>query len=371
MGKNLSNSSDEDSMSKIVFGDPVLCAQFLRGYVNIPLLKNVQPEDIEDVTTRFVHMFTEERDSDIINKIHIKNNDLPFYIVSLIEHKSKVDYNVVMQILRYMVFIWEDYEKEMEKKHHGISHTKNFRYPPVLPIIFYNGDNNWTAPTQLKERILLSDVLTEYIPDFNCILVQLNDYSNDELMKHKDELSIIFMIDKLQKVADFSELKTDIDPGYYKDIVSHSPEYLLDIMAQIIEILLLNINVPTKEAAEFVSQVKERKMAKFFAMLEEYDVQAVRKKAREEARQEIAEEVRQEVAKEVRQEVAKEVRQEVAEEVRQEVAEEVRQEMRQETVRDMIETLRELHTPTEIILEQINKRYPDEVNFAQNLLSVQ
>lgn len=105
MGKNLSNSSDEDSMSKIVFGDPVLCAQFLRGYVNIPLLKNVQPEDIEDVTTRFVHMFTEERDSDIINKIHIKNNDLPFYIVSLIEHKSKVDYNVVMQILRYMVFI--------------------------------------------------------------------------------------------------------------------------------------------------------------------------------------------------------------------------------------------------------------------------
>ena len=363
MEKNFSNSSDADSMSKIVFGDPVLCAQFLRGYVNIPLLKNVQPEDIEDVTTRFVHMFTEERDSDIINKIHIKNNDLPFYIVSLIEHKSKVDYNVVMQILRYMVFIWEDYEKEMEKKHRGISHTKTFRYPPILPIIFYNGGNNWTAPTRLKERILLSDVLTEYIPDFNCILVQLNDFSNEELMKHKNELSIIFMINKLKKVADFAGLKTDVDPVYYKDIVSHSPEYLLDIMAQIIEILLLNINVPTKEAAEFSSQVKERKMAKFFAMLEEYDVQAVRKQAREEARQEITEEVRQEVTEAVRQKVT--------EEVRQKVTEEVRQEMRQETVRDMIETLRELHTPTEIILEQINKRYPDEVNFAQNLLSAQ
>lgn len=39
-----------------------------------------------------------------------------FFIISLIEHKSKVDYNVVMQIFRYMSFIWEDYEREMEKK---------------------------------------------------------------------------------------------------------------------------------------------------------------------------------------------------------------------------------------------------------------
>ena len=40
------------------------------------------------------------------------NNTL--FFVSLIEHKTKVDYNVSMQMLRYMVYIWEDYEKEME-----------------------------------------------------------------------------------------------------------------------------------------------------------------------------------------------------------------------------------------------------------------
>lgn len=46
---------------KIIFEDPILCSQFLRGYTQIPLLKDVQPEDIEDVTERYVHMFTEER----------------------------------------------------------------------------------------------------------------------------------------------------------------------------------------------------------------------------------------------------------------------------------------------------------------------
>ena len=114
------NSQIRDSSAKIIFDDPILCAQFLRDYVDIPLLRNVQPEDIEDETERFVHMFTEERDSDVVKKIRIKEEKTPFYIVSLIEHKSYVDYNVTMQIFRYMAFIWEDYEKEQERMRHGI-----------------------------------------------------------------------------------------------------------------------------------------------------------------------------------------------------------------------------------------------------------
>ena len=32
-----------------------------------------------------------------------------------------MDYNVVMQIFRYIAFIWEDYEKEQNREHKGIS----------------------------------------------------------------------------------------------------------------------------------------------------------------------------------------------------------------------------------------------------------
>ena len=42
-------------------------------------------------------------------------------MIALIEHKSTVDYNVTMQLLRYMVYIWEDYEKEQEKLQEVIS----------------------------------------------------------------------------------------------------------------------------------------------------------------------------------------------------------------------------------------------------------
>lgn len=67
------NSKRKDSSAKMIFGDPVLCAQFLNGYVDIPMLKEVKPEDIEDVSNRYVHMFTEERNSDVVKKVCVKD----------------------------------------------------------------------------------------------------------------------------------------------------------------------------------------------------------------------------------------------------------------------------------------------------------
>lgn len=307
MTEKQNNSRVKDSSGKLIFGDPKLCSQFLKGYVDIPLLKNVQPEDIEDVTNRYVHMFAEERNSDVVKKIRIKEEkgkeELPFYIISLIEHKSNVDYNVVMQMLRYMVFIWEDYEREMERKHEGVSKTKSFQYPPILSIIFYDGIENWTAVTQLKDRIFLSNVLTEYIPDFNCILVQLQNFSNTELMKRKDELSIIMLIDKLRNVEEFTQLSDAVDDEYLKNAVTDSPKYLLDIMSQIIEVFLSKLNIPYEEAADYAGQVKEKRMGELFQHFQGYDVQATRREEREKTTIEVTERVTREVTEKVTKEL--------------------------------------------------------------------
>ena len=134
---------------------------------------------------------------------------MPFYLISLIEHKSDVDYNVVMQVFRYIVFIWKDYEKEMEKQQPEISKTKSFRYPPILPIVFYDGRENWTATIRLHERVLFSDVLREYIPDYRCILMQLKEYSNAELMKREDVLSVVMMLTNLHQASDFMKVESE------------------------------------------------------------------------------------------------------------------------------------------------------------------
>lgn len=281
---NLINTKAKDSSAKLIFGDPILCAQFLRDYIDIPILKNVQPEDITDVTSRYVHMFTNERDSDVVKKIHIKDDESSFYLISLIEHKSNVDYNVVMQVLRYMAFIWEDYEKEMEMQSEGITKQKGFKYPPIIPIVFYDGDQNWTAATRLRDRIFLSDAFGDFIPDYRCLLMQLKDCSSEEIMEKNNELSILLQLDRINTAEDFEEMKKAVSDKYLEAVTKTTPEYLLAIMAQIIGTLLEIINVPHKDAEEFKEKVKERKVAELFRYFKGLDVQTLRKEADERER---------------------------------------------------------------------------------------
>ena len=207
---------------------------------------------------------------------------MPFYLISLIEHKSNVDYNVVMQVFRYIVFIWEDYEKEMEKQQAGISKTKSFRYPPILPIVFYDSRENWTAAIRLHERVLLNDVLEEYIPDYRCILMQLKEYTNAELMKREDVLSVVMMLTNLHQASDFMKVESEVSPEYLQKVLKDAPEYLLNIVIQVMRALLGKINVPDEEIEKFSEQIKEQHMGKLFANFEPYDVQATRRKAKEE-----------------------------------------------------------------------------------------
>lgn len=106
------NRRTRDNGAKLVFDDPVLCAQFLRGYVDIDLLKNVQPEDIEDISERFLPLWQEGRDSDSVKMIHLK--ELPLFLITIIEHQSKIYYDMSFKILRYIVMVLTDYETEQE-----------------------------------------------------------------------------------------------------------------------------------------------------------------------------------------------------------------------------------------------------------------
>lgn len=277
------NSHFRDSGSKLIFGNAELCSQFLRNYMDIPMLKNVRAEDIEDVTERYIPMFTEERNSDTVKRIKIEGNNTLFFI-SLIEHKTKVDYNVSMQMLRYMVYIWEDYEKEMERTKRGISKTKDFRYPPILPIVYYEGSGKWTAVRNIQDRILTDKAFEPFTPKFFYKLIQLNDYSVKELVEKNDELSLLMLINRLQSTEAFREL--NLPENYLKNLSENSTEELLDIITRITAVMLRHLNLAEDEIMDFTEQVKERKMAVLFEHFKDVDIPAARKIAQEEGRAE-------------------------------------------------------------------------------------
>lgn len=277
----IQNTKLKDSGAKLIFDNPVLCAQFLRGYTNLEILKDIQPEDIEDISERFLWMWQENRDSDSVKKIHINGNDGSdtLYLITMIEHQSKVDYDMAFRILRYIVYILTDYTEEQEKLHKGVTKLKAFRYPPVLPVVFYDGAGRWTADTNFRNRVYLSDILEEFIPDFNYLVVPLSKYSNEELIDKKDELSLIMLIDKLRSAADFQKLK-EIPDEYFENISRNSPESVLKLIGKIISVLLLRMNVPKDEVESFTDQIERRNFTMLFENFEAYDVQEARKISR-------------------------------------------------------------------------------------------
>ena len=347
------NSKKRDSSGKMIFEDPILCAQFVRGYTDMPIFQNVQPEDIENVSNRYIHMFMEERQSDVVNKIYLKDISSeerePFYLLTLIEHKSSIDYNVVMQILRYMVYIWEDYEKEMEMIHEGISALKDFKYPPVLPIVYYEGLQEWKGEIELKDRILLSDVFQDFLPQMKCKLIQLKDYSDEELMAKNDELSIVFMISKVWQMDDFARLSENVSKEHLERTFKQTPEYLLKVIAKITAALLTKINVPEKEIETFTKQIKERKMGMLFENFQAYDVQETRRIEHEKAVKEVTETLTAEITERVTEEVTERVTEEVTERVTTEVT--------QESISKLVEVIKELGNTKEDAIQKLMEKY--------------
>ena len=71
----------------------------------------IQPEDIEDYTSRYLTFFGVEYNSDTVKKIRIRDEKWQYqeiFFISLIEHKSEVDYNISIQLLKYMTCIWAE-----------------------------------------------------------------------------------------------------------------------------------------------------------------------------------------------------------------------------------------------------------------------
>lgn len=113
-----------------------------------------------------------------------------------------------MQLLRYMVYIWEDYEKEMERAHKGITKTRDFKYPPNLPIVYYEGSGKWTAVRNFQDRVFLPEVFGAFTPRFLYKLIQLHKYSMEDLVDKNDELSFVMLINRLQGTEEFREMNS-------------------------------------------------------------------------------------------------------------------------------------------------------------------
>ena len=302
-------TTPQNNTGKVIFEDNNLCCQFLNDYVDLPHFKDVRPEDIEDVSEEFVPLFSNEREADRIKEIKIRgeNNITSFFLISLIEHKSNVEYNIHIQIFRYMVYIWERYERRMEQENPGCTKRKDFTYPPIIPIVYYEGKSRWTAPKESKDKIMFGKNFKKFLPNFSYYIVPVHDYSNETLINHGDEISLVMLINKLQSIDDVEQFRS------------------------------LPTGKVEEETETLVGKVKEKKMGELFANMDKMDIQAERRKT------------------------AKAVK-------RAEEAEKKAEEIYDKGIRSVIKTCKKLNASKEFIVAQVQEMYACNIEEAEKLV---
>ena len=117
----------KDTSLKLIFGEHTLFAEFLRDFVGIDMLKDVDPLDIEDMSTRFLPLFSDGRDSDTVKRINLQGN-MSFFIIAIVEHESEVNFRASFKMLQYIALVLHEHEKETNKRHESrVSFTRDFK----------------------------------------------------------------------------------------------------------------------------------------------------------------------------------------------------------------------------------------------------
>ncbi|MCV6636484.1 Rpn family recombination-promoting nuclease/putative transposase [Candidatus Albibeggiatoa sp. nov. NOAA] len=170
---------------KKLFSNKTIFRELLETFVHLSWVQDLDFERCEKLDKSFVSEHYKETESDIIYKVHFKqSNRLPAYVLILVEFQSTVQRFMAVRMLSYVTNFYMDYIA---------AHKNAHLLPPIFPIVLYNGDAKWTAPTNIKNLIEHANLFDTFIPHLDYFKIAENEFSKQELLKIKNVVSTLFL----------------------------------------------------------------------------------------------------------------------------------------------------------------------------------
>ena len=170
---------------------------FLKKYIAVPWTADISIDDIEKIDKSFITREYRKTDSDLIYKLNMNGSDVYLYV--LLEMQSTVDFTMPFRLLRYMVELLTDIFKNTDK---NIRERKSFKLPAIVPIVMYNGADNWTAVRNYREYTHSHEIFGDSIVDFRYLLFDLNRADDETIASTRKLLDAVFSLDKVNSDVD-------------------------------------------------------------------------------------------------------------------------------------------------------------------------
>ncbi len=171
----------------------------VRGLLEIvagELVELIDFNQLTQINRSFIPDNLREQESDLVFSVPLHSESEPdeLLIYILIEHQSTVDSTMGFRVLFYMTQIWDSQRREWESNNVPKS---QWRFRPVLPVVFYTGGQRWKSPLTLNAIMDTPDVFSRFVPTFDTLFLSVKDTDEADLTKTDHPLGWLLTV--LQK----------------------------------------------------------------------------------------------------------------------------------------------------------------------------
>ena len=177
-----------DKMFKEILHNKEEMKQFIKEFILCDFNGELELQNGEYITKS-----GNEKLVDILYRV--KEEDIYF----LIEHQTKIDYNMPFRMLEYSIEISRRAIKNMSKHH------EEYKYPLILPIVIYTGNRKWSVSTKYLDKV--AKIPGNYIKgiDIEYKVIDINEFEIDELLRKNTNLAKAMLLEKCKNPKELFE----------------------------------------------------------------------------------------------------------------------------------------------------------------------
>lgn len=193
-----------DTGYKLLFSDPLMVRDLVQGFVEDPWLRQLDFSTLERVNGQYVTEDMRGREDDVVWRV--RSGEDWVYLYLLIEFQSSDERFMALRMMVYVGLLYQDLIRQKQLGEDGL-------LPPVLPIVLYNGEPRWRAPTELAALLpRLPAFLTSLQPQMRYVLIDEGAYSNEALSGLPQNLAAaIFRLEQPQTPEMVRELIDELE----------------------------------------------------------------------------------------------------------------------------------------------------------------
>lgn len=199
-----------DTGYKLLFSDPLMVRDLIQGFVDDPWLRKLDFGTLERVNGQYVTEDMRSREDDVVWRVRSGEDWLYLYL--LIEFQSSDERFMALRMMVYVGLLYQDLIRQKCLEPAGM-------LPPVLPIVLYNGEPRWRAPTELSALLpRLPGFLASLQPGMRYVLIDEGAYSEQTLERLPQNLAAaIFRLEQPQTPEAVRQIVTELEVSTRND----------------------------------------------------------------------------------------------------------------------------------------------------------